>query len=160
VNSVRWRSLAYTTSGRVEIPKLLNEGMYFETYAACQADKADETAALLVELGQRMPEKTEREELVKKGLQEYCLSTVPDHRNRVFYQVAWKRRGFKEDPHEFIYHKADSLKISDVFSFYKTQLSPAPYTLIVVGNKRKMDRKQLAKLGKIRYLRKREFSKH
>jgi hypothetical protein len=155
-----FRSLAYTAYGRIELPRLVNEEMYFETYAACQDDKTNETARVVVELANRMPEKPERTETIKNGLREYCRTAVPDHKSKPVSYVAWKRRGYTSNPYKHVYDLTELMHLSEIFAFYKSELQPKPHSLIVVGNVRKMNLKRLEEFGKVKKLKRKDFMKY
>lgn len=152
-----FRSLAYTAYGKIELPKFVKEEMYVETYAACQADKTNETAKVLIHLVSEMPKKPEREETVKRGLREYCLSAVPDDRNKNIYAVSWKRRGFVDNPYEYVYHSTEKFKLDDLFNFYDQEIKKQPYAVMVVGNKKKLNMKELARLGRVVIVKSEDF---
>jgi len=68
-----------------------------------------------------------------------------------------KKLGYNEDPNTEIVKITPQLKMSDIVSYYKDNIQNRPRAFIIVGNKKKLPMKQLAKYGNIVELKKSDF---
>ena len=77
------------------------------------------------------------------------LTSKPDERDVTETVEKWRLFGYKDDPRIMQYDFYKSLEFDNIVDFYKQNIHGRPMLITIVGNKKKIDMKELAKYGKI-----------
>ncbi|MCK4662572.1 MAG: insulinase family protein [Bacteroidales bacterium] len=152
-----YRSLAYAAGARYVIPKIKGKNTYFVGYVGTQADKTFEALEIFNDLLRNMPEKTERMDMIVQYLSQSSLTQYPHFRDLTKKVVSWELKGYKEDPAKLKIPEYNKLKFNDITSFYKDNIKNKAFVIAIVGDKKEIDMKELAKYGKIIELKEKEI---
>jgi len=144
-----YRSMAYTAGASYTIPSLAGKRSSFIGYVGTQADKTVEAINVFDSLIMFMPEKKERIETIRNSLIQEAFASRPDFRELSQKLVEWKLKGYYEDPAKFKLEPYKKLTFEDILSFYKTNIKGKPIVICLVGDKKRLNMKDIAKFGKI-----------
>lgn len=144
-----FRSIAYTAGATYSIPALAGKRSSFIGYVGTQADKTVEAINVFDSLIMFMPEKKERIETIRNSLIQEAFASRPDFRELSQKLVDWKLKGYYEDPAKFKLDTYKKLTFDDILSFYKTNIKGKPIVICLVGDKKRLNMKDIAKFGKI-----------
>jgi predicted Zn-dependent peptidase len=144
-----YRSMAYTAGATYTIPALAGKRSSFIGYIGTQADKTVEAINVFDSLLLFMPEKKERIDNIQSSLIQEAFASRPDFRELSQQLVNWKLQGYYEDPAKFKLDAYKKLTFDDILSFYKKNIKGKPIVICIVGDKNRLNMKDIAKFGKI-----------
>ncbi len=147
-----YRSMAYSAGARFRVPILKGEEASFMGYVGTQADKTIEAMQVFDSLIHQMPVKKERIEIIRPYLLQSSLAERPHFRNLSEQVVHWKHQGFETDPAKVKREQYEKMTFETILEFYKEHLANKPVVVCIVGNKKRIDTKALAKYGKVVYV--------
>lgn len=156
-----FRSFAYRAFARYSIPALVHKDKPGELTASMttQSDKTTDAMMVLDSLIRKMPVKPEKLESIRQTVLNHANNNYPSFREISEKIATYRMDGYNEDPnHQFI-RNLKNLGMDDILHFYKENVADRPVTYMVVGNSRKIDMNELAKLGEVVYIRKKDIIK-
>ena len=122
-----------------------------------QADKTVQAITIFDSLVRFMPAKPERTRMIQQYLTNSSLSKRPHFRDLSAQVVGWQNQGFNTDP-AFTKQKAyENLKFDDIQHFYTSNLTDKPMVICIVGDKKRIDTKELEKFGKVVFVKEKEL---
>lgn len=146
------KALAYSTFSSYSIPQKKDRSHYNIAYIGTQSDKLPEAMAGLFGLLNEMPvseitfnsakdnlvQKFNTERITKSGVLNSYLSA--------------QKLGLDHDIRKDIYEKAKTITIEDIKKFQADNVKDSKYTIMVLGDKNKLDIETLSKYGNVKYL--------
>ena len=146
-----FRSFAYRTSGRYQLPNHAHKGTAgsFTAMLSTQSDKTLDALGVLDSLIREMPLKPERMEAVKQTLVNRINNDYPPFRNLSEKVASTRMEGFDRDPAEEFLRDIATMDMQDISRFYQEQISGRPVVYVITGNRKHIDMKKLAKYGTI-----------
>ena len=146
-----FRSFAYRTSGRYQLPNHAHKGTAgsFTAMLSTQSDKTLDALGVLDSLIREMPLKPERMEAVKQTLVNRINNDYPPFRNLSEKVASARMEGFDRDPAEEFLRDIATMDMQDISRFYQEQISGRPVVYVITGNRKHIDMKKLAKYGTI-----------
>jgi predicted Zn-dependent peptidase len=144
-----YRSMAYASTGRYEIPPIENKKALFLGYVGTQADKTLEAIKVYHDLLTNMPQYPERILNIKDFLKGTASVEKPHFRNASLIFEIWKQRGYTQSPAETHQDAINGLTFEDVLKLYNANIKGKPVAIAVIGNPKMIDEKELAKYGKL-----------
>lgn len=146
-----FRSFAYRTSGRYQLPNHAHKGTAgsFTAMLSTQSDKTLDALGVLDSLIREMPLKPERMEAVKQTLVNRINNDYPPFRNLSEKVASTRMEGFDRDPAEEFLRDIATMDMQDISRFYREQISGRPVVYVIAGNRKHIDMKKLAKYGTI-----------
>ena len=144
-----FRSMAYTAYAVSRTGLTQKDKSKFMAFIGTQSDKTIDAISVMTELINDMPRKEKRMRGVSDYLQQSLLTSTPTPRELTETVEKWKLFGYKEDPRIMQYDIYKSLEFDNIVDFYKQNIAGRPVLITIVGNKKKIDMKELAKYGKI-----------
>lgn len=156
-----FRSFAYRTSGRYQLPNHAHKGTAgsFTAMLSTQSDKTLDALGVLDSLIREMPLKPERMEAVKQTLVNRINNDYPPFRNLSEKVASTRMEGFDRDPAEEILRDIATMDMQDISRFYREQISGRPVVYVIAGNRKHIDMKKLAKYGTIIKVKKKDIYK-
>lgn len=154
-----FRSLAYSTSAKYQTANINGHPALFWAFIGCQGDKTPEALEVMNDLIKNMPIKMDRESTVIKALKSEAKSARPGFRSLATMVQYWENQGYKEDPNMVKLKNYDSLEFKDFVDFYEKEIKSKNLVLVVVGNKRKFNTKELKKYGYLKVVKKKHILK-
>ena len=152
-----FRSFAYRTSGRYQLPNHAHKGTAgsFTAMLSTQSDKTLDALGVLDSLIREMPLKPERMEAVKQTLVNRINNDYPPFRNL----ASARMEGFDRDPAEEFLRDIATMDMQDISRFYREQISGRPVVYVIAGNRKHIDMKKLAEYGTIIKVKKKDIYK-
>ena len=146
-----FRSFAYRTSGRYQLPNHAHKGTAgsFTAMLSTQSDKTLDALGVLDSLIREMPLKPERMEAVKQTLVNRINNDYPPFRNLSEKVASARMEGFDRDPAEEFLRDIATMDMQDISRFYQEQISGRPVVYVTTGNRKHIDMKKLAEYGTI-----------
>ena len=146
-----FRSFAYRTSGRYQLPNHAHKGTAgsFTAMLSTQSDKTLDALGVLESLIREMPLKPERMEAVKQTLVNRINNDYPPFRNLSEKVASARMEGFDRDPAEEFLRDIATMDMQDISRFYQEQISGRPVVYVITGNRKHIDMKKLAEYGTI-----------
>ena len=156
-----FRSFAYRTSGRYQLPNHAHKGTAgsFTAMLSTQSDKTLDALSVLDSLIREMPLKPERMEAVKQTLVNRINNDYPPFRNLSEKVASARMEGFDHDPAEEFLRDIATMDMQDISRFYQEQISGRPVVYVIAGNRKRIDMKKLAEYGTIVKVKKKEIYK-
>lgn len=156
-----FRSFAYRTSGRYQLPNHAHKGTAgsFTAMLSTQSDKTLDALGVLDSLIREMPLKPERMEAVKQTLVNRINNDYPPFRNLSEKVASARMEGFDRDPAEEFLRDIATMDMQDISRFYQEQISGRPVVYVIAGNRKHIDMKKLAKYGTIIKVKKKDIYK-
>ena len=156
-----FRSFAYRTSGRYQLPNHAHKGTAgsFTAMLSTQSDKTLDALGVLDSLIREMPLKPERMEAVKQTLVNRINNDYPPFRNLSEKVASARMEGFDRDPAEEFLRDIATMDMQDIFRFYREQICGRPVVYVIAGNRKRIDMKKLAEYGTIVKVKKKEIYK-
>ena len=144
-----FRSMAYSAYAVSRTGLTKKEKSKFLAFVGTQSDKTIEAISVMTGLINDMPMKKQRLQGVKDYLLQSLLTSSPAKRDVTETVESWKLFGYKEDPRAMQYDIYKDLDFNNIVDFYKQNIKGRPMLITIVGNKKKIDMKELEKYGKI-----------
>ena len=156
-----FRSFAYRTSGRYQLPNHAHKGTAgsFTAMLSTQSDKTLDALGVLDSLIREMPLKPDRMEAVKQTLVNRINNDYPPFRNLSEKVASTRMEGFDRDPAEEFLRDIATMDMQDISRFYREQISGRPVVYVIAGNRKHIDMKKLAKYGTIIKVKKKDIYK-
>ena len=156
-----FRSFAYRTSGRYQLPNHAHKGTAgsFTAMLSTQSDKTLDALGVLDSLIREMPLKPERVEAVKQTLVNRINNDYPPFRNLSEKVASARMEGFDRDPAEEFLRDIATMDMQDISRFYREQISGRPVVFVIAGNRKHIDMKKLAEYGTIIKVKKKDIYK-
>ena len=156
-----FRSFAYRTSGRYQLPNHAHKGTAgsFTAMLSTQSDKTLDALGVLDSLIREMPLKPERMEAVKQTLVNRINNDYPPFRNLSEKVASARMEGFDRDPAEEFLRDIATMDMQDISRFYREQISGRPVVYVIAGNRKHIDMKKLAEYGAIIKVKKKDIYK-
>lgn len=156
-----FRSFAYRTSGRYQLPNHAHKGTAgsFTAMLSTQSDKTLDALGVLDSLIREMPLKPERVEAVKQTLVNRINNDYPPFRNLSEKVASARMEGFDRDPAEEFLRDIATMDMQDISRFYQEQISGRPVVYVIAGNRKHIDMKKLAEYGTIIKVKKKDIYK-
>jgi zinc protease len=144
-----FRSLAYSAYANYSPARLKGKNNFFKGYIGCQSDKTMDAMEAMLSLINDMPEKTEREIVVRSALLQSSMSARPDFRNLISATQRWKELGYKDDPNRIKSEVYKEINFDHIRDVYTNNIKGKPVTITIVGNGKSIDQKKLSQYGKV-----------
>ena len=156
-----FRSFAYRTSGRYQLPNHAHKGTAgsFTAMLSTQSDKTLDALGVLDSLIREMPLKPERMEAVKQTLVNRINNDYPPFRNLSEKVASARMEGFDRDPAEEFLRDIATMDMQDISRFYREQISGRPVVYVIAENRKHIDMKKLAEYGTIIKVKKKDIYK-
>lgn len=141
------RALAYSAYARYTTPANADEAHYVRAFVATQADKMQQAVEAMQEIMREMPRAdnqfAQSVEAVTKQIASERIT-----RSGVFWTYEnLQRRGINYDNRSDIYKAVQSMTIDDLEKFFNQHISGRTYTILVMGDRNKLDMNYLNSIG-------------
>ena len=144
-----FRSMAYTAYAVSRKGFTIKDKSKFVAFIGTQSDKTIDAISVMTGLINDMPIKKQRMRGVKDYLLQSLLTSKPGEREITETVEGWRLFGYKEDPRIMQADMYKEIDFDNIVDFYKRNIQGRPMLITIVGNKKKVDMKELAKYGKI-----------
>ena len=146
------KALAYSAFSSYDTPSKKENAHYLFSYIGTQADKLPEALSGIIEILNNMPES----EITFASAKDNLLRQVETNRitksSVLFNFLGAQKLGLEKDIREDIYKEISTMTLDDVKEFQEKYVKDNHYTILVLGDKDKLDISALEKYGEVRYL--------
>lgn len=146
------KALAYSVFSAYRQPQRSQEPYYLFSYVGTQSDKFHEAVTGMFDLLNNMP-KAEKNFIQAKSSIKNSLETERIIRDNVLFSFEGaKKLGVKSDVRKVVYEQAQKMEYDDLAKFYAEYIKDKPYTMLVLGSKKRLKSEDLAKYGTVKEL--------
>ncbi|MEY5035174.1 MAG: hypothetical protein RLZZ110_191 [Bacteroidota bacterium] len=144
------KALAYSTYAVYRVGSGKGKYNSMVGFVGTQADKFHDAVAAMNELLTTLPQNAEVFELAKKSLANQVETNRLDRSGYIAAYDACMERGFTTTiPNMANYAQLATLSMGDIAKFHQSRVSDRPYTMVVVADKARVTKADLAKYGKV-----------
>ncbi|MFM2334452.1 MAG: hypothetical protein RIS91_455 [Bacteroidota bacterium] len=144
------KALAYSTYAVYRVGSGKGKYNSMVGFVGTQADKFHDAVAAMNELLTTLPQNAEVFELAKKSLANQVETNRLDRSGYIAAYDACMERGFTTTvPNMANYAQLSTLSMGDIAKFHQSRVSGRPYTMVVVADKARVTKADLAKYGKV-----------
>ena len=124
-----------------------------QSYIGTQSDKLDEAMTGMYALLNKMPESAQFFEAARTGVLEQIRTQRYSKSALIFYYLRLKNKyGLDYDIRKDTYDKVQAMTMTDLRDFHTQKVANKNFTILVLGDKNKIDLNALGKYGTIKYL--------
>jgi predicted Zn-dependent peptidase len=146
------RGLAYSAYAFVAGPPRAGQSNYIQAYVGTQSDKM----ATAIDAFREMLTTMSRSEKAFEVSREYVLNNMRSERitkSNIFWNyMALKDRGIDYDIRKPVYETIQTMKLDDVQKYFDEHISPASYSVLIIGKRDHIDFDYLKKIAEVREL--------
>jgi len=146
------KALAYSAYAVYTTPRKINKSHYVRAYVGTQVDKLGDAKTAIMELMNNMPEVEDQFQDSKLA----ALKKIETSRTKRA-SLFWRYLGAKEmerdyDLNKEIYPQIKKLELTDLKTFFNSNIKGRNYTYLVIGNKELIDMNVLKEMGEFQEL--------
>jgi len=145
------KALAYSTGAFYRTPVKKEDPFSAIAYVGCQADKMNEAVAGMNELLNDLPVSEQGFELAKAGVKKDLETQRIEKDGIIFSYLDDEKMGYHTDKRQEIYDALPKITFDDLKQLHQ-DLSEKPYTYCILGSDKKIDMKDLDKIGEVQKL--------
>lgn len=146
------KALAYSVYANYKEANRLDKNNYIEAYIGAQADKLPEAMEGLFGLMKSMPESEVMFNASKKAVLENIRSSRITKTAILFNYEQAKKLKLDYDIRKDVYEQVQHMKLDVVKRFHSEHISNKRYSIVVLGNQKRIDEKVLEKYGSVKWL--------
>ena len=146
------KALAYSVFAFLTTPSKLDDSKYFYSYIGTQADKLPEAMAGMLDLINNMPESQGSLNASRSGILSQIQTERITKAGILFDYQSAQKLGLDYDIRKDIYSEVRNLSMDDVKTFHNKYIKDSKYTILVLGDREKLDIDALSKYGTVEYL--------
>jgi zinc protease len=146
------RALAYSANAFYSTPSKYDRGHYFNAYVGTQADKLKEAITAMQDIIENMPISETQIEQARQSV----LKTIESERitkSNIYWTYRNNMdRGIENDMRQSVYEVIQTSKVDDLREFHQKFVKGRHYTILVLGDRSKLDFGYLQSLGEVKEL--------
>lgn len=146
------KALAYSVFSTYRTPDMSDNRSYVYAYIGTQADKLPEAMKGMFELMNDLPKSDVTFNTSKNAIIQQIETERITTTNVLFNYLNAQKLGLNEDIRKHIYDNVSSLTFEDIKKFHNSNVKDSKYTIMVLGNRDKLDMETLQKYGKVEFL--------
>lgn len=146
------QGLAYSAFAYYGTPSKPTDNDLFYAYIGTQADKQPEAMKAMQKLLVDFPKSEGGFEVAKNSILNQIESERITKANILFNYESARKRGLNYDIRKDIYDQTQKFTLDDVVKFQKEYVQGKNYNVVLIGNKEKINFKELAPYGKVQEL--------
>lgn len=146
------KALAYSVFSTYRTPDVSDNRSYVYAYIGTQADKLPEAMKGMFELMNDLPKSDVTFNTSKNAIIQQIETERITTTNVLFNYLNAQKLGLNEDIRKHIYDNVSSLTFEDIKNFHNNNVKDSKYTIMVLGNRDKLDMETLQKYGKVEFL--------
>lgn len=147
-----FRSLGYSAYATYNSDMLNRYNSFLFCSVGTQSDKTIEAVNAMLGLVNDMPVRPEKFEVAKTSLLRDLESNYIGFRSKPAMVHQWEEQGLSYDPRPQQIENIRKMTFSDVNKFYKKNIKGRPTVIIMNGNMKRIDMKELNKFGTVKQL--------
>lgn len=143
------KSLAYSAFSSYRTAGKKDDANYVMAYVGTQANKMEQAVNAMMDLMNNMPEAEEQFNAAKEATLKKIAAQRITKSNIFWSYERLQKLGIDNDHREAMYNAIKDMTIEDLKAFFNENIKGEKYNVLVIGNKKDVDMKALAKLGKV-----------
>jgi predicted Zn-dependent peptidase len=144
-----FRSLGYTAYSYYTYDYLQRKPGYLFGFLGTQSDKTIDGMNAFKDLIVNMPVRMEKFNASKEALLKARASDYVGFRNMPSTVQYWMKKGYDHDPRGEVTEIIRNASFEDVQGFYNRMIKDRPVVIMMSGNQKKIDKKELGKFGAV-----------
>ena len=154
-----FRSLGYTAYSYYTYDYLQRKPGNLYGFLGTQSDKTLDGMTAFKDLIVNMPVRMEKFNASKEALLKARASDYVGFRNMPATVQTWMKKGYDHDPRGEVTEIIRNTSFDDVQSFYNRLIKDRPVVIMMSGNQKKIDKKELGKFGEVTKLKYKQIIK-
>ncbi len=146
------RSLGYSAYAYFSSDKLNRRNGFTTGFLGTQADKTIDGIKAMTDLLKSFMLQNDKFSLAKESLIKQQEASFINFRNIPEQVYQWKLEGYENDPRSAQTSMIVNFKANDIAKFFDSYIGQKPIVISICGNMNRINKKQLAKFGKITFL--------
>jgi predicted Zn-dependent peptidase len=146
------KALAYSTSALYMMPDYPEENNYISSYIGTQNDKLPDAMKAVFSLFNNMPEAEKNFETARNGLLNKIRTERITKTGLIGNYIEARKMGYKNDIRKDVFEQAPKVTFADLKKFDETYLKNKNFTILVLGDVKKLDKNALESYGPIKEL--------
>lgn len=146
------KALAYSVYSNYQTPTKKDYSHYVIAYIGTQADKLPEAMSGMMDLMNKMPESDVSFKSSKESVIQQIRTERITKSGVLFSYERAQKLGLDHDIRKDVFEKVPAMTMSQVKEFHDKYLKDRKFTILVLGDKAKLDINTLSKYGEIKYL--------
>jgi len=146
------RGLVYSTEATYDVANEKSKHDRFLAYIGTQADKQSESMAAITELIQNFPRSEAGFEVARNSLITRLESERITRMNILLNYELALRMGLDHDIRKDVYEQIQKMTIDDVAGFQRDYIKGRKFNVMLIGNRKKLNLKDLEKYGTVKEL--------
>lgn len=146
------KALAYSVFATQRFPDRMDKHGYVYAYIGSQADKLPEAMGAMFELLNNMPKSDITFNSAKNSIIQQIESERITKGNVLVNYLNAQRLGNDYDIRQDIYEQIPNMTFEDIQKFHQENVKGSKYTIMVLGDREKLDMNTLSKYGKVEFL--------
>ena len=147
-----FRSLGYTAYANYRYDYLQRKPGNLFGFLGTQSDKTLDGMTAFKDLVVNMPVRMEKFNASKEALLKSRSSDYVDFRSMPSTVRTWMKKGYDHDPRAEVTELIRNANFDDVQSFYNRMIKGRPVVIMMSGNEKQIDKKELGKFGLVNKL--------
>ena len=144
------QGLAYSVYSTFSQANKLDRSDYLYSYIGIQSDKQSEALSSMFSLINNLPESQQAFEISKKAILNKIESERITKSSILYSYLNAEKRGINFDIREQVYNEVKAMDLEKLLKFHKTYIKDKPHNILLIGNRDKIDFKNLKKYGIIK----------
>ena len=146
------KALAYSAFAYVTSPSRLDDSKYFYSYIGTQVDKLPDAMSGMTDLIANMPVAENSFLASKNGILNQIQTERITKAGILFNYQAAQKLGLNYDIRKYVYEQISKMTMTDLQNFHQSYIQNGDYTVLVLGDKDKIDLESLKKYGDVEFL--------
>lgn len=146
------RALAYSANAYYATPSKQNRGHYFNAYVGTQADKLKDAITAMHDIIENMPISETQIDQARQSVLKSIESERITKANIYWTYRTNMDRGIENDIRQAIYEVIKTTTVDDLLEFQQKHVKGRNYTILVLGDRSKLDFGYLQSLGEVKEL--------
>ncbi len=144
------QGLAYSVYSTFSQANKPDRSDYLYSYIGIQSDKQSEALSSMFSLINNLPESQQAFEISKKAILNKIESERITKSSVLYSYLNAEKRGINFDIREQVYNEVKAMDLEKLLKFHKTYIKDKPHNILLIGNRDKIDFKNLKKYGIIK----------
>ena len=146
------QGLAYSVYSTYSQGNKPNRSDYLFSYIGIQSDKQKEALVSMFNLINKLPKSPQAFTIAKQAILNKIESERITKSGVLYNYLSIEKRGIDQDIREQIYNEVKAMDFNNLLEFHQKYIKDKPHNILLIGNRNKIDFKNLKKYGEVKEL--------
>jgi predicted Zn-dependent peptidase len=146
------QGLAYSVYSNYSQGNKPDRSDYLFSYIGIQSDKQKEALVSMFNLINKLPKSPQAFTIAKQAILSKIESDRITKAGVLYNYLSAEKRGIDHDIREQIYNEVKAMDFKNLLEFHKKYIKDKPHNILLIGNRNKIDFKNLKKYGEVKEL--------